>query len=163
MPTCRACSLTYPQSSVYCPNCGTNNVPPPVPPRASAQASYQPRHQSIVQPQRMPAQQPQVVYVNQKGSSGFNVLMWLIVFIILGGIGLVCFLPGLLYVLASSAAGSQGIWVYGFPKTTSFTRAPLVYAGDHNGTHYVVWDCMGNPLIRSFLIIEPGKLGWNQI
>lgn len=54
----------------------------------------------------MPAQQPQVVYVNQKGSSGFNVLMWLIVFIILGGIGLVCFLPGLLYVLASSAAGS---------------------------------------------------------
>jgi len=106
MPTCRTCSLTYPQSSVYCPNCGTNNVPPPVPPKASAQVSYQPRHQTIVQPQRMPAQQPQVVYVNQKGSSGFNVLMWLIVFIILGGIGLVCFLPGLLYVLASSAAGS---------------------------------------------------------
>ena len=134
MPTCRTCSLTYPQSSVYCPNCGTNNVPPPVPPKASAQALYQPRHQSIVQPQRMPAQQPQVVYVNQKGSSGFNVLMWLIVFIILGGIGLVCLLPGLLYVLASSAAGSQVIQVYGFPKTTSFTRAPLVALYDIEGS-----------------------------
>ena len=145
MPTCRTCSLTYPQSSVYCPNCGTNNVPPPVPPKASAQVSYQPRHQTIVQPQRMPAQQPQVVYVNQKGSSGFNVLMWLIVFIILGGIGLVCFLPGLLYVLASSAAGSQGIWVYGFAKTTSFTRAPLVYLYDNKGTVVYVCDHKGSP------------------
>jgi len=54
----------------------------------------------------MPGQQPQVVYVNQKGSSGFNVLMWLLVFIILGAIGLVCFFPALLYVLANGAAGS---------------------------------------------------------
>ena len=106
MPTCKTCSLTYPQSSVYCPNCGTNNVPPPIPPRTKVQASIQPQYPTVVQPQMMPGQQPQVVYVNQKGSSGFNVLMWLLVFIILGTIGLVCFFPALLYVLASGAAGS---------------------------------------------------------
>lgn len=160
MPTCKTCSLTYPQSSVYCPNCGTNNVPPPVPPKASAQVAYQPRHQTIVQPQRMPAQQPQVVYVNQKGSSGFNVLMWLIVFIILGGIGLVCFLPGLLYVLASSAAGSQGIWVYGFPKTTSFTRAPLVVLYDIEGTVVYAYTYKGNRCIQMFQVLKISEVVW---
>jgi hypothetical protein len=55
-------------------------------------------HQQNAQPQ------PQVVYVNQTGSSGFNVFMWLLVIIFLGFFGLVCLLfllPGILMVMAS--------------------------------------------------------------
>ena len=101
MPTCTSCSLKYDQSLVYCPNCGVNNVPPPVVPRRQPQKG--PQHPPVVHQQNAQPQ-PQVVYVNQTGSSGFNVFMWLLVIIFLGFFGLVCLLfllPGILMVMAS--------------------------------------------------------------
>jgi hypothetical protein len=63
--------------------------------------------QQPIQPQYygQPQQQPQVVYVTQQGSSGFNVLMWLLVFMVLGIGGVCClifFLPGILYSMSTS-------------------------------------------------------------
>jgi len=52
-----------------------------------------------------PQQQPQVVYVTQQGSSGFNVLMWLLVFMVLGIGGVCCFAffgPVILGTMSSS-------------------------------------------------------------
>ena len=63
--------------------------------------------QQPIQPQYygQPQQQPQVVYVTQQGSSGFNVLMWLLVFMVLGIGGVCCLifvLPGILYTMSTS-------------------------------------------------------------
>ena len=62
--------------------------------------------QQPIQPQYygQPQQQP-VVIVTQQGGSGFNALMWLIVFMVLGIGGICCliiFLPGILYSTSTS-------------------------------------------------------------
>ena len=63
---------------------------------------------SPVQPAQV-QQPPQVVYVQQKGSSGFNALMWIIVIGILLSVGLFFLCCGGAVVSASAAAVAPAV------------------------------------------------------
>ena len=81
MPTCSYCALTYQHSLIYCPNCGTDNVPPPIPTKQKPM----PRAQNIPAPQKIQyIPQPQVVVIKEKRNTGINLLAWMVIMSILG-------------------------------------------------------------------------------
>ena len=99
MPTCSYCALTYQHSLMYCPNCGTDNAPPPI----QTKQKPIPRAQNIPAPQQIQyIPQPQVIYVKQKRFTGIDLLVNIIGLLILTVTCVWCIAPGFLLSFWSS-------------------------------------------------------------